>query len=179
MNMETVMEKQEYLRPHDVLVLLQLAIEPETTFRSLAADVGLSLGEAHNAAKRLELARLIFLHEQTVNVSATLEFLVCGVPYAFPPQLGAPSRGIATAFSASPLNREFPSNQLLVWPDHRGDSRGVALLPLSPVVAVIWEGNQELYQLLTLVDAVRVGRARERKRAREYLEHEIRSLRAR
>jgi len=167
------MAKQEHLRPHDVTVLLQLAIRPNTTFRELAAQVALSLGETHNAVKRLELARLIMFNEQSVNYSAAREFLISGVPYAFPAQVGAPSRGIPTAFSASPFAGEFPSEQVVVWEDHRGDRRGDTLVPLSASVGDIWERNPQLYSLLTVVDALRVGRSRERKRARQHLEHEL------
>lgn len=163
------MPKQEYLRPHDVLVLLQLAIQPVETFRQLSAKVGLSLGEVHKAVKRLELGRLILFEQRSVNLSGMMEFLVSGVPYVFPAQLGAPSRGIPTAFSAPPIDSEFVEGDMVVWPAHNGRSRGLALTPLSPAVSKIWEKNQDLYRALTLVDALRVGRARERKLAREYL----------
>lgn len=163
------MLKQEYLRPHDVLVLLQLGIRPVATFRELSAKVGLSLGEVHKAAKRLELSRLIIFDQRSVNLSAMMEFLVSGVPYAFPAKLGVPSRGIPTAFSAPPLAQEFMDGGMVVWPAHNGRSRGLALTPLSPAVSTIWEENQDLYRALTLIDALRVGRARERKRAREHL----------
>lgn len=163
------MSKQEYLRPHDVLVLLQLAIQPVDTFRQLSAKVGLSLGEVHKAVKRLELGRLVLFEQRSVNRSDMLEFLVSGVPYAFPARLGAPSRGIPTAFSAPPLASEFGEGEMVVWPAHNGRSRGLALTPLSPAVSTIWQDNPDLYQALTLVDALRVGRARERKLAREYL----------
>ena len=163
------MLRQEYLRPHDVLVLLQLAIQPVATFRELSAKVGLSLGEVHKAAKRLGLGRLIIFEQRSVNLSLMMEFLVSGVPYAFPAQIGAPSRGIPTAFSAPPLAPEFMDGEMVVWPAHNGRSRGLALTPLSPAVSTIWEDNHDLYRALTLIDALRVGRARERKRAREYL----------
>ena len=88
------MLKQEYLRPHDVCVLLQLAVWPWRTFRDLSAAVGLSLGETHNSAKRLELARLAAPGVSQVNVEGVLEFLSFGIPYVFPAQLGVPARGI-------------------------------------------------------------------------------------
>ena len=46
------------LRPHDVCVLLQFALKPQMTFRDLSDLVGLSLGEVHNATKRLAVSRL-------------------------------------------------------------------------------------------------------------------------
>lgn len=173
------MLKQEYLRPHDITVLLQLAIQPDTTFRELADRVALSLGEAHNSARRLESAHLVIFDEKSVNYPAAREFLLSGVPYAFPARLGAQSRGIRTAFSAPPLAEEFPSGEVIVWEDHRGDIRGDTLAPLSPAVGKIWERNKQLYALLAIVDALRIGRSRERKRARHYLEREFTLLQRR
>lgn len=170
------MAKQEYLRPHDVTVLLQLCIRPSTTFRDLSGQVALSLGETHNAVKRLEMSRLVMFGKDSVHYSAVREFLISGVPYAFPAQVGAQSRGIPTAFSAPPLAGEFPSAQFVVWEDHRGTNRGDTLVPLSPAAGDIWERNQDLYSLMTLVDALRVGRARERERARQLLEQELTEL---
>jgi hypothetical protein len=163
--------RQEYLRPHDVPVLLQLSLSEVETFRQLAAAVGLSLGESHAAVKRLELARLVLFEKRSVNRTAALEFLISGVPYAFPPILGPPTRGIPTAFSGPLLAREVPSSETVVWPAHGGSARGSSLVPLSPSAINVWESNPDLYDMLTLVDAVRVGRARERKLARQYLEH--------
>ncbi len=173
--MNPVMPKQEYLRPHDVCVLLQLAVRPWGTFRDLSAAVGLSLGETHNSAKRLELARLAAPGVSQVNVEGALEFLSFGVPYVFPAQLGAPARGVPTAFSAPPLANEIVGDESRVWPSPNGPARGVSLLPLCPSATVIWEKNPELYTLLTLVDAVRTGRARERRMARAHLEHALSS----
>ncbi|TVP74438.1 MAG: MarR family transcriptional regulator [Gemmatimonadales bacterium] len=171
------MAKQKSLRPHDVSVLLQLAIQPNSTFRELASRVSLSLGETHNAAKRLELAGLFRMDERALSLPETLEFLVSGVPYAFPPQVGAPARGIPTALAALPLLGDFPSGPVVVWADRRGGSRGDTLVPLSPAVGDIWERNHQLYSLLTVVDALRVGRPKERERAREHLELVLTSLR--
>ncbi len=169
------MLKQEYLRPHDVCVLLQLAASPWGTFRGLSAAVGLSLGETHNSTKRLELARLAAPGVSQVNVEGVLEFLSFGVPYVFPAQLGVPARGIPTAFSAPPLANEIVSDESVVWPSPNGPERGVSLLPLCPSATVIWEKNPKLYTLLTLVDAIRIGRARERRMARAHLEDALSS----
>lgn len=161
--------RQESLRPHDVCVLLALALQPEASYRQLAETVGLSLGETHNAAKRLELARLAAPGDAPVNKKGTLEFISYGVPYVFPAQVGGPTRGIPTAFSAPPLQREISGSEAVVWPSASGSTRGPSLTPLSHTVSHIWETSQPLYELLALVDAIRVGRARERKWAREQL----------
>jgi DNA-binding Lrp family transcriptional regulator len=166
------MLRQEYLRPHDVCVALQLAIDPELAFRALSDAVGLSLGEVHNAVKRLELARLAS-HGSPVNRQALLEFAEYGVPYAYPAVLGPSSRGIPTAFSAEPLAGESPAADPIVWPSPRGPIRGATLSPLSTSLIDVWERNPRLYHLMTLVDGIRVGRARERRSARNHLEEAL------
>ena len=85
------------LRPHDVCVLLQFALKPEMTVRELSHMVGLSLGEAHNATKRLVISRLIPPGGGMVNQSVCFDFLVSGVPYVFPRELGPEVRGVPTA----------------------------------------------------------------------------------
>ena len=45
------------LKPADVAVALQLSLTPDVPYRELAAAVGISHGEAHNAVRRLQAAR--------------------------------------------------------------------------------------------------------------------------
>lgn len=161
------------LRPHDVCVLLQLIADPELTFRELAKSVGVSLGEAHNATKRLEVSRLYASHLRQANRSAVVEFLVSGVPYVFPGELGTETRGVPTAHSGPVFSEEFSSPHVVVWPSAQGKLRGLALTPLCPEAPKMIDSNPLLYRWLTVVDALRVGRARERSMARSFLEREI------
>jgi len=172
------MPSSKGLRPHDVCVPLQLALKPNLTFRDLASDVGLSLGEAHNSKKRLESSRLLLPGSSPVNVRATLEFLSAGVPYVFPGMLGPESRGVATAYSAPPLSEEVQSSQVVVWASALGTVRGFSLEPLCRCAPKTAESNPQLYRLLTLVDGIRIGRARERSLARQHLETALKSVRA-
>jgi len=50
------------------------------------------------------------------------------------------------------------------------DRRGATIEPLYAAAPATAKGNPAFYDLLTLVDALRVGRARERQRARVLLE---------
>ncbi len=161
------------LRPHDVCVLLQLMLTPEVPFRELAQLVGQSLGEAHNATKRLEISRLYLSHRREVNKPAVVEFLVSGVPYVFPGELGPETRGVPTAHSGPVLGENMPSSNVVVWPSVDGEARGLALAPLCAGAPNTISSNPPLYRWLTVVDALRVGRARERSLAREALEQEI------
>ena len=71
------------LKPADVAVVLQLSLTPDVPYRELAAAVGISHGEAHNAVQRLQAARLLRAGSRVVKTDALLEFLIDGVPYAF------------------------------------------------------------------------------------------------
>lgn len=161
------------LRPHDVCVGLQLLQTPDATFRELAEQVGLSLGETHNAAKRLQVARLLMPHRRVVNARAFVEFLVHGVPYVFAGELGGETQGVPTAFSGPALEGEFASGVHVVWPSAEGEARGAALAPLCKHAPRLAKLNPTVYRWLTAVDALRIGRIRERRSAQSYLESEL------
>ena len=161
------------LKPHDVCVGLQLLISPDATYRELASRVGLSLGEAHNAAKRLEVSHLIQPHRLVVNARPFLEFLVHGVPYAFPGQLGLEAQGVPTAHSGPAFNDRIMQYDIVVWPSSAGEARGSTLAPLCKGAPRMPKTNPPLYRLLTIVDAMRVGRSRERSLAQQLLEKEL------
>lgn len=164
------------LKPHDVSVLLARALNPGATYRDLAAAVGMSVGEAHNATKRLLSARLLRKESGAINVRGALEFLTYGVPYVFPGELGPETRGVPTAYSAPPLSEEVHGARPVVWPSADGLVRGDSLAPLCAHAPQTMEAHPALYRLLALVDTLRVGRARERDLARRYLEDALRSL---
>ena len=157
------------LKPHDVAVALQLAIAPGMPYRVLAESLTLSLGETHNAVKRLLLARLLRANDRAINTGALLEFLGAGVPYAFPTSPGPETRGIPTAHSAPPLSKEVSGADAVVWPSSDGRVRGASVEPLYPGATNTPTTNPKLYELLVLVDAIRIGRARERQRAKALL----------
>ncbi len=151
------------LKPQDVAVLLQKFLTPATGYRQLADAVGLSVGEAHKSARRLVTARLLSADPHAVpNRAASTEFLVVTVPYVFPGTLGAESRGIPTAHSAPLLQGYVAESDPIVWPYADGEMRGAALEPMIPAAPRLAIDNPPLYHRLALVDAVRVGRARER-----------------
>ena len=169
------------LKPQDVMVALKLFSYPQhrPPISVVAADLGLSPSEVHGAMKRLRSARLIHGPEMQdkPNVSALEEFLLHGMKYAFPVQRGSVTRGIPTSYAAPPLNAEIaPGDELPpVWPWHEGDIRGVALEPLYKTAPVAALRDPVLYEFLALVDAIRDGRARERKIAERELIRRMRS----
>jgi hypothetical protein len=80
-----------------------------------------------------------------------------------------------TAHAAPPLVALISADgPAPVWPDPEGTARGESLQPLHPSVPRAAREQPLLYELLALVDALRISRARERKLAMEHLELRIR-----
>ena len=153
------------LQPIDIPVALSLCLRPAQTFASLGAEIGISPSTAHQAVRRLIAAGLVFSRggRHEANVAGLEEFLTHGVRYAFPPERGRRQRGVPTAHSA-PVARDQLGDAMepLVWPASRGKIAGTTLTPLAPAAAELFEDRADLYELLTLVDLLRVGTARDR-----------------
>jgi DNA-binding Lrp family transcriptional regulator len=161
------------LRPHDVAVALQLALKPGMPYGALAEAVGLSRGEVHNVVKRLIAARLLQADQRKPNMNALVDFVVSGVPYAFPAAVGPSARGVPTAHSALPIEHESSGHEPVVWPSLQGYARGGSVEPLYRTAPATAEHNKELYELLALVDSIRIGRARERQRAKAMIHERL------
>lgn len=161
------------LKPQDIVVALKLvSLDGENlSMQKLGVLLGLSSSRIHGSLHRLNWANLISKRGRGFRpMKANLkEFLLHGIKYAFVPEIGEYTRGIATASYAPPLNKEFiDSNEPpYVWPDAEGDVRGVSFSPLHRCVPKAIKQDKDLYELLALVDAIRGGRARDRKMAAE------------
>lgn len=108
-----------------------------------------------------------------VHRGALLEFLGSGDPYALPAEAGAESGGVPAVHSAGELAAEFGTSDPLVWPSVGGTVRGASVEPLYAAAPATATRNPPLYEPLALVDAVRLGRVRERTRARHPLRARI------
>lgn len=162
--------KQEVLRPVDVVVGLALVREPGAGYQNLSDTLDISLSTAHQSVQRLVDARLVD-EQRRVHGSSLLEFLLHGVRFAFFARPGPELRGVPTAHSAPPLKEEIVADDHVVWPSAEGSVRGTGIPPLYEGAPGLHARAPELYRALTLVDALRVGRARERLLASKYLEH--------
>jgi DNA-binding Lrp family transcriptional regulator len=147
---------------------------PARSFADLGASVGISASEAHAAVRRLEEARLWDAGLNRLNRRALLEFLVHGLSYVFPATLNEMTRGMPTGWAAPVFGGKIVANEPPpVWPDPDGEARGQAVKPLYPSVVHAARQDSQLYELLALVDALRLGRARERKIAEQELEKRL------
>ncbi|MBX7115874.1 MAG: hypothetical protein K1X64_16210 [Myxococcaceae bacterium] len=164
-----------HLKPQDVLIALRLAAmgdEPRPPFAALARELGISVSETHAGIERLKRCALMNPVLDRVDRSALRNFLVHGLRHVFPAVLGAESKGVPTAASASPLKGQLVS-EARVWKSGRGDVRGRAVEPLYPSVPEAAKKNRTLHELLALADALRIGQARERKLAVAELEKRL------
>lgn len=152
------------MKAQDIVVVLKLAVSEEPmSFAALAEATGMSLSQVHGAVQRATRAGLLS-KDRRVNRAGLLEFLVHGVKYVFPAVRGPVGRGMPTAHAAAPLAEGLAAGSDLppVWPDPEGRVRGEGLRPLHRSALVAAKKDQDLYEVLALVDALRAGRARER-----------------
>lgn len=166
------MRKSQYhIKPQDILILFKILSMENKEWRQvdLAESLEISQSEISQSLIRLRYAGLLSEDGKNVMRSSLLEFLLHGIAYAFPQQPGAMVRGIPTAHSAPPLNNEILSNENYVWPSATGEVRGFKIEPLYPTVPKAVKNDLKLYAMLALVDAIRIGRAREKNLAAKEL----------
>lgn len=164
------------LKPQDIVVLAKLACSrPEDqTFPRLAVALGMSPSEVHAAVKRAAASGLVDKGTRAIRKAAVLEFFVHGLRYVFPAERLGVTRGIPTSYAAPPLNAHFAAGELPpVWPHPEGTSRGEGLAPLYKSAPSAALRDPQLYEWLALIDALRAGRARERKLAIQELERRL------
>jgi len=147
--------------------------------RALAHVTGISKSQVSLALQRcinVGLARRDRkLGVPRTNTKALFEFVVYGLRYVFPARLGTVTRGIATSLSAPVFEGQLMSTGefVPVWSDARGKSKGQAVEPLFKTATYAVRRDAELYALLALVDAIRLGQPRERNMAIELLQHRL------
>lgn len=143
--------------------------------RALEKSTGISRTQISLALKRCYTVGLAKPEHSTgtprVNSKALCEFLVYGLRYVFPATAGAVTRGISTSLGAPVLEGKLmTAGELLpVWPDARGNTKGMSVEPLYKSVTYAVRQDQQLYALLALTDAIRLGQPRERKLAENQL----------
>ncbi len=184
------------LKPQDIVILLKILSTMALAAQGDAEDVlsqnrlamllCMSPSEVNAGIKRLVLSGLLGPtlkndpHNKIVFLpikEACLECLVSAVKYFFPVQLGGYTRGIPTAFAA-PLFKKLivlGNDPIPVWPHAEGEKRGLCLEPLYRSVpsSLIKHPDPLFYDLLVLVDTIRIGKAREKNMAAKLLREKL------
>lgn len=145
--------------------------------RSLEGALGISKTEISASLRRSIAATLaIKINDRPkVNRRNLTEFVKHGLKYAFPVKAGAPQRGVATGFAAPMLEGQLVSSgaDIHVWPYAEGSQRGLSITPLFKSVPEAALKDSRLYELLALVDAIRLGNQREANLAQDRFEKQI------
>jgi len=147
--------------------------------RALGASLGISKSEIASALKRCQNVSLLRIDPNTglprVNSSALLSFIEHGLKYVFPAKPAEIVRGIPTGFSAPVLQGKLLTGGelLLVWPDAYGKCKGQSVTPLFRTVPGAVKKDPRLYEYLALIDAIRIGNAREARFACEMLRDKV------
>ncbi len=161
------------LTSQDVMILLKLLANVEHMSwpqNKLAVHLCISSSEVNAGIKRLYKSGLLQPNTESKGYqlveTAIKEFLISGLKYIFPVQLGEYTRGIATSYAAPVFEKKISSGSdpIPVWPYAEGNARGLALAPLYPSVpkSLAIYPDQNFYDFLALIDAIRQGRSRER-----------------
>jgi predicted DNA-binding transcriptional regulator len=164
------------MKAQDIVILLKILLLEKEGWRysSLAEDLQMSSSTVFSALKRAELSGLYHKNTRTVHRSALLEFLIHGFKYVFPTIPGKLAKGVPTAHSANPLAQYIQSDKdVYVWKSVYGTTRGQTIIPLYETVPQLVQKDIQLYELLTLIDALRVGKAREKEFAIQELTKRI------
>lgn len=160
----SIMKRHGGMRPQDILVLLTLALNKEPSLRNIDISkiLGLSQAEVGASISRSIAANLIDTNRNLLK-SNFIDFITYGLKYVFPVVPSGIERGVPTAHSAEPLKHLIVSseNSAMVWPCTEGKIQGQGIQPLYHTVPNIALNDNQLYELFALIDAVRIGNARE------------------
>ena len=160
------------LKPQDIASLLAAQLRGSGwSYQSLATELGVSSSYLHISLSRAEAAGLFRRERKRVHVHALLDLLAHGLRWVYYPELGALVRGVPTAHSAPALSQVVQGSAAdpIVWPSSDGAVRGQSLLPLYPHAVHLPDSAPDIYDALTLVDALRLGRRRDSALALEML----------
>ena len=168
-------QSQYSMKPQDVVVLLKIIALNNDNWQQipLAHSLKMSQSEVSQSVARSKYAGLLEDNGKKVMRKALYDFLQYGLAVVFPVKPGAVVRGIPTAHSTAPLNKEISSEEDYVWPYAKGNVRGHGITPLYATVPQAALDDERLHSLLALADALRVGKAREKNIAVKELKNRI------
>ncbi len=170
------------LKSQDILVALKLVAIGNRmwTYSFLSSHLFISISEVHATVRRAVRSHLLNPDGNVPIIQSVTEYLVFGIRYSFPPFLGELTHGTPTGYGAPPLTYMFENGDEPppVWKDGQGEVFGYECSPIYPTASDAACLDSNLYELLTLVDAIRIGAPRERALAGNILVKRLRSSRS-
>lgn len=165
------------LKSQDIVILIKamLVEDSEWTYRQFASELDVSTSSVHDSLVRAERCHLFDKKRRRVLRSNLLELLVHGIRYVFPVSAKPVSRGVLTGHAAPPLREKIQQTSGLppVWPYAEGTELGHAVEPLHPSVPRISQADPSFYEILSLIEAIRDGRTREKTIASDLLRDRV------
>jgi len=162
------------MRPHDIVVLLKMiATQQDMLFKDLSQELFISPSEISESLQRSRSAGLINYSKNQVNRQSLFEFLEFGFKYVFPAQLGTINIGIPTSTGHEFMRRHFSLEAYYVWPDFNGTQKGTSVEPLYSNQVKAIQKDPLLYEMLALMDVLRLEKVREVNYAKEQLRKRI------
>lgn len=151
------------MKSQDIIILLQIALLQETkwTYQFLSQKTFIGPMQCHRSLRRLDDVNLFNRKLNKIIYPNLIEFLIHGFKYTFPGKIKEKTMGIPTAYSAPVFFNHIVSDELIVWPHQEGQKEGSSLEPIHQVVPKIALSNPKMYDMLSLLDALRIGRIRE------------------
>lgn len=151
----------------DLLVALKLVTSAgrSASVRRLEGELGLSKSAVANSLRHLRELGLVRegADGREVNRLLLRDCLEHSARWIAPAQVGNYELGLPTAHAAEPLRDKLAGDEdPVVLPLPHGPVRGRAVSPLHPLAPAAAAKDPELYRLLAIVDALRIGRARVR-----------------
>lgn len=163
------------LTPADLLVVIKLAAHggEAASVRRLEDELGLSKSAVASSLQRLARLGLVKVEGRSmrrVNKLLLRDCLEHAARWIAPAEIGDFELGLPTAHAAGALAEKLRGDgDPLVMPLPHGPMRGRVVTPLHPLAPAAAARDPKLYRLLAVVDALRIGRARDRRVAAEEL----------
>ncbi len=168
------------LKPQDLFVLLKVSAHPPQrwTYAALGATLAMSASETHASVQRAVASDLAVTQgrgQWSPVRPHLLELVLHGARYVWPATVGPVKRGVPTAFGADPLagRLNVAPGEAPVWAHPEGSAKGPTLSPIYRTAPQAALGDPRLHRLLALLDALRMGRARERRLAADMMTGEL------
>ena len=153
------------MRPYDILIALKIVSFNSEDWRiiDIAYNIHLSPSEVYDGINRLHKAEIMHMRKHVVK-KHFVEFLIHGVKYCFPAIPGIKSRGILTAHSSEFFKKIISDykKDTYVWPSEKGNASGTSIIPFHKNIPEFIQKDRFMYEYLSYIDAIRIGRKREK-----------------